>query len=312
MKIQRPKFSPNIDADIAIGVIDRNFRALIDSNASLETSFVFNGVHERTAKGDEVSLTVTSTSKRSAIKYHLKRDSLYHILLEYLFHPLDRYADSDGDKDVFLEKRAAQKRIESDAKEYFYPYDKILNDIRIRFQQYLNDKILDNETFIIDFIIENENINKDNPFIRACLPSILLLRSNRGSESLITLALKKTFGHNLCELNRQHIEYTISIEPDSCHICLNDSIDDLFCGDSFMDWIELISIRFQTKILSEIEIDRLNRELREFESFFKYWFLGDSQMIKIEFGDYEKQPLISDDVADGLLFLNYNAQLLIS
>lgn len=111
MKIQRPKFSQNINADIAVGVIDRNIRALTGVEAPVYTSFDFSGVHERTAKGDALSVNISSTSKRNAIRYQLKRDSLYHILPEYLFHPLDRYADTDGDKEVFLEKRLHRRKL---------------------------------------------------------------------------------------------------------------------------------------------------------------------------------------------------------
>lgn len=312
MKIQRPKFSQNIDADMAVGVIDRNIGALTSVEAPVYTSFDFSGVHERTAKGDALSVNVSSTTKRNVIKYQLKRDSLYHILPEYLFHPLDRYADTEGDKEVFLEKRAAQKKIEAEAKEYFYPYDKILNDLRIGFQNYLNDKILDKEAFIIDFIIENENVNKENPFIKTCLPNIMPLRANRGSSGLLLLALKMTFGNGLQSLDKHFVEYPVPINSDSCHICLDGTIDDLFCGEKFMDWTEVISIKYQTRISSSEEINRTTKSIEEFCLFFKRWFLSDNQMIEIEFGDYGKTPVISDNIADGFLYLNYNTQLLVS
>ncbi len=310
MKLQRPKLNQNINADLAIGIIDRNIGALSEINTPIETHFVFNGMHERTAKGDELSITVSSTAKRNTIKYQLKRDSLYHILPEYLFHPLDRYTDTDGDKEIFMEKRAAQKKIEAEAKEYFHPYDKILNDLRIHFQNHLNDAILNNETFIIDFIIENENVNRNNPFIKACLPCIILLRANRGSSNLITSALKMAFGSKICDCTRQFIERPVYIDPNSCHISLDGTINDLFCGEIFMDWTELISLRLQTTISSHDEIEDTAKSIKEFESFFKHWFLNDNQMIEIKFGDYEKQPVISDNADDGILFLNYNTQLL--
>ena len=312
MKIQRPKFSQNINADIAVGVIDRNIRALTGVEAPVYTFFDFSGVHERTAKGDALSVNISSTSKRNAIRYQLKRDSLYHILPEYLFHPLDRYADTDGDKEVFLEKRAAQKKIETEAKEYFYPYDKILNNLRIGFQHHLNDKILDNEAFIIDFIIENEDVNKENPFIKACLPYVTLLRANRGSSSLLSLALKMTFGNGLRSFRSRFVEYPVRIDSDSCHICLDGTIDDLFCGEKFVDWIEVISVRYQTRISSSGEIEILTKFIEEFRSFFKRWFLSDNQMIEIEFGDYGKIPVISDNKSEGFLYLNFNTQLLVS
>lgn len=312
MKLQRPRISSSIDADLAIGVIDRNIGALAEEIAPVQTSVVFNGMHERTAKGDELVLTVSSSTKRTSVKYQLKRDSFYHILPEYLFHPLDRYSDCDGDKEAFMQRRSAQKKIEDEAKEYFHPYDKALNDLRVRFQNHLNDSILGNEAFIIDFITENSDVNKANPFIRACLPCILGLRANRGSASLLTQALKMTFGSQMCEYDRSFVEVPVMIQPDSCHISLDGSIDDLFCGDHFMDWIEFISVKYQTSIKSSEDISRITSELEEFSSFFRRWFLADNQMIDIHFGDFRKEPVISDNTADGYLFLNYNTQLLVS
>lgn len=312
MKLQRPKISPNIDADLAIGVIDRNVGALTEVQNSVKTTFVFNGMHERTAKGDELVTTVTSTTKRNTIKYQLKRDSIYHILPEYLFHPLDRYAGTEGDKEAFLEKRTAQKKIEEEAKEYFYPFDKVLNDLRIKYQTYLNDSILNNERFIIDFIIGDDAVDKNNPFIRACLPYLLYLRGSRGSDALLTLALKMTFGAQMTGYAVRLMERPVDIDAGSCHMSLDGCIDDLFCGNQYVDWTEVITIGYQTSIASSEDIDRINKELTDFMHFFRRRFLSDSQDIEITFGDYRKIPVLSDNSADGPLFLNYNTQLLVS
>lgn len=313
MKLRRPSFPQNLDADLIIPVLHRNIDSVCPyPEIQFKESYVFCGSHERTAKGDDLSINVSSTSKKFSLRYNLKRDSIYHILPEYLFHPLDRYAGTDGDKEKFIEKRAAQKKIETEAKEYFHPFDRILNDIRIRFQNHLNDKVLDNDSFIIDFIIENGNVNKENPFIKACLPCLMFLRANRGTPGLITFALKTTFRSNLHAYDRRFMEHPVAIEPDSCHISLDGTVDDLFCGNEFMDWIELISVRCQTTVSSQDEIEMTANNIKEFESFFKHWFLNDSQMIEIEFGDYGKLPVVSDNMADGFLFLNYNTQLLVS
>ena len=312
MRLQRPRFNPEIDADVAVAVIDRNIAALSEKISPLQKLYVFEGMHQRTAKGDELSLSVSSSQKRSVVKYSLNRDSLYHILPEYLFHPLDRYADTEGDKEEFLRQREAQKQVEADAKEYFYIYDRTFNDLRIAFQHHLNDNLLDNEAFIIDFLTENEDVNRNNPFISACLPQILSLRANRGSQALINIALKATFGQNLVELKRAFREIPVPIDSDNCHINLDGTIDDLFCGNEFTDWVEVISVRYQTEILSPQDIGRITEELKEFTVFFRRWFLAGNQELRVAFSDYAKAPVIAAGSGDGQLFLNYNTQLLVS
>lgn len=312
MKLQKPKLMPSIDADLAIGVINRNIEALKEPDAPIQTGFVYCGVHERTAKGDEMTLSFASSAKRTSITYNLKRDSLYHILPEYIFHPLDRYANCEGDKDSFLEKRTVQKEIEKNALEYFQPFDIALTRLRVRFQDFLNASVLNNDSFVTNFILENEDIDKDNEYIRRCIPYILYLRDNRGSKALIALVINAIFGSNLVDFSYENIELPIEIDSSLCHITLDDSIDTLFCGESIVDQVEIIRIRHQVELKSIDDIMRTSNDIDGFSQFFTKWFLSDSQAIDIIFGDFTKEPVISENTIDGELLLNYNTQLLVS
>lgn len=312
MKLQRPKLIPSIDADLAIGVISRNIEALTELQTSVNTGFVYCGTHERTAKGDEMTISVSSSSRSNAVTYRLKRDSLYHILPEYLFHPLDRYANCDGDKDAFLEERTAQKEIERDALEYFHPFDTILTHLRVRFQDYLNSYILDNEHFIIDFITENESINKNNTYIKSILPHILLLRANRGSKALIKLIIETAFGSGLVDFSCRNVEIPVEIDSTSSHITLDGEIDDLFCGETIMDWIEVFEIKYQLELNTQEVIEHTSNDIDDFIKFVNKWFLSGSQKINVVFGDFSKEPIINESLTEGGLFLNYNTQFLAS
>lgn len=312
MKLKRPKIASDINSDLAIGVIARNMSSVAGEMIPLQTVMEFNGTHERTAKGDELTLTVTSTSKKASIRYQLKRDSLYHILPEYLFHPLDRYANSDGDKEMFLKARAEQKKVENEAKEYFYPYDKILNGLRVSFQNKLNDAILGNDSFIVDFITKNDDFNRGNRFIQLCLPYVIKLRAHRGSKDLLRAAIDAAFGINLYSMEIRFKEFPLDIDSQTCHISLDGCLDDLFCGNTYCDWQEIIHIQYQTKLETSEDIVEITKSLNEFSLFFKRWFLSDNQYIEIEFGDFLKLPIISDDSSVGSLFLNYNTQLIAS
>lgn len=171
IKLRRPSLPADIDADLSIAVIDSNIRSIIsETELPVKELYVFNGVHERTAKGDNLLVSASTSTKRHQLKYLLRRDSLYHILPEYLFHPLDRYTDTDGDKEEFIKRRKVQKDVESDALKYFYPFDKSFQLLRTSFQDKLNIEILNNNLFIVDFITEGYNINKNNEFIKGAYP----------------------------------------------------------------------------------------------------------------------------------------------
>lgn len=310
-KLRRPSLPPDIDSDLSIAVVDRNIQSLIsDSEIPIKKSYVFSGVHERTAKGDNLIVSTSTSSKRHQIKYSLKRDSLYHILPEYLFHPLDRYADTDGDKEEFLKRRKAQKDIENDALEYFYPFDKSFQYLRTLFQEKLNNEVLNNKLFIVDFIIEGYNINKNNLFIKGAYPCIIWLRNNRGVKKLLKVAIKYAFHDSINSYTFLSDEQSFPIDADTCHISLDGEIDDLFCGPRYYYLEESINVEYQTEIISEDQIQRIKSEIKEFEEFFKAWFLTPNQTIKVDFGDYMKHPIMNVGTSTDDLFLGYNTQLI--
>lgn len=311
IKLRRPSLPTDIDSDLSIAVVDSNIKPIIsESEIPIKELYVFNGVHERTAKGDNLLVSASTSTKRHQLKYSLKRDSLYHILPEYLFHPLDRYADTDGDKDEFVKRRKAQKDIETDALEYFYPFDKSLQALRTSFQQKLNNEILNNNLFIVDFITEGYNIDKNNPFIKGAYSCIIWLRNNRGVKKLLEVAIKYAFSDSLNSYNMVSEEQTSEIDTDTCHITLDGEIDNLFCGPQYYYLEESINVKYQTEIVSESQIQKIASEIDKFVEFFKEWFLTQNQTIKVEFGDYNKQPIMNIGTSNDDLFLGYNTQLI--
>lgn len=311
IKLHRPSLPADIDSDLGIAVVNSNIQSVIsESEIPIKELYLFNGVHERTAKGDNLLISASTSTKRHQLKYSLKKDSLYHILPEYLFHPLDRYADTDGDKEEFVKRRKAQKEIEIDALEYFYPFDKSFQVLRTTFQQKLNNEILSNNLFIVDFITEGYDINKDNPFIRGVYPCIIWLRNNRGVKKLLEVAIKYAFYDSLNSYNLESEEQSSEIDSDSCHITLDGEIDNLFCGSRYYYLEERINVKYQVEIISENQIQELTSEITEFEKFFKAWFLTQNQAIIITFGDYNKQPIMNVGTSSDDLFLGYNTQLI--
>lgn len=311
IKLQRPSIPANIDSDLSIAVVGSNLKSFLsDSNIPIKESYVFKGKHERTAKGDNILFTLSSSAKRHSFKYFLRRNSLYHILPEFLFHPLDRYANTDRDKEEFIRLRKEQKDVETNALDYFYPFDRYLQQIRTSFQYKLNDEILNNNLFVVDFITEGHNINKKNEFIMSLYPCIIWLRNYRGVHKLLEVAIKYAFGDNIHAYNLNSEEISSPIDSNTCHMTLDGEIDDLFCGPYYFYLEETINVEFQTKIVSNSQIENYISSISEFEGFFKSWFLSLNQSIKINFGDYLKYPILNVGTSDNDLFLGYNTQLI--
>lgn len=311
MKLQRPDIPTGIDADLAIAVTSAHLEAISkETNISLHSTYVYKGVHERTAKGDDLVLSLQPSAKKPTVRYLLKRDSLYHILPEYLFHPLDRYADCDKSEDKFKKCRKAQKEMEENALRYFYPCDKVLQEERVSFQSFLNDRVLRNNTFIVDFITEGYRVNRKNRYINNVYPCIQWLRAYRGVKRVMEVALHFAFCNNIAKYEVRCEEVRIPMDSKACHYCLNETIDDLFCGNSYTDKEECIYLAYQTPIKSQKQIEILQRDMDEFSEFFQLWFLGLHQRLIITFGDYKKAAVMWVGTSDNDLYLNYNTQLI--
>lgn len=311
MKLQRPDIPIGIDADLVIAVTSAHLEAISkETNISLHSTYVYKGVHERTAKGDDLVVALQPSAKKTTVRYLLKRDSLYHILPEYLFHPLDRYANCDGDEEEFRKCRKAQKEMEENALRYFYPCDKVLQEERSSFQSFLNDRVLRNNTFIVDFITEGHRVNRKNRFINNVYPCIKWLRAYRGVKRVIEVALRFAFGNSIAKYEVKFEEVRIPMDSKTCHYYLNETIDDLFCGNSYTDKGECICLAYQTLIMSQRQIEILQRDMDEFREFFQLWFLGLHQHLIITFGDYKKAAVMWVGTSDNDLYLNYNTQLI--
>lgn len=309
--VQRPDIPLGIDADVAITVSSAHHETISkEMNIPLSNRYVYKGVHERTAKGDDLLMSLQTSTKKVTVRYLLKRDSLYHILPEYLFHPLDRYTACDGDEEAFRKCRKEQKEMEENALHYFYPCDKVLQEERTYFQSFLNDRILRNNTFIVDFITEGHRVNRTNRFIHRVLPCIQWLRAYRGVERAVEVALRFAFSNCIAQYKVSRIEVKIPIDTTACHCCLNETIDDLFCGNTYTEGKESVCLSYQTPIKSQKQIEILQRDMDEFREFFQSWFLGLHQHLKITFGDYKKAAVMYVGTSDNDLYLNYNTQLI--
>lgn len=310
-KLARPLLPSGIDADLAIAVVSADMKAYgKSSDLPLQFTYEFKGVHERTAVGDELQITLRGRQRKSSLlKYTLKRDSLYHILPEYLFHPLDRYAGCDQDEDEFLKRYKQQEEMTENALAYFYPYDKVFQELRTKFQHYLNNHILAGNLFIVDFITEGFQVNLANKFIRSVYPCILWLRQYRGYENAIRTALKFAFTNQIISCRTEWIKEQTALS-EYCHYHLAGTLDELFCGETFLDNVYRFEIKYQIEIHTKEQIAQLTLEIEEFRHFFQDWFLNIEQRLHIAFGDWKKVPLIESHKNGSGLFLNYNTQLI--
>lgn len=307
MNIEKPIIPKGLDADVVMSVVI----PYVDAAANKEAlySFEFKGVSERTALGDNLCISVRNRQSTSSIvKFSLKRDSLYHILPEYLFHPLDHYLGTDGDTDEFDKRYKNQEEQKNKALTYFKPFDRQFQQLRISFQRWLNENIFSGNQFVADFITEGYEVNKNNPYINAVYPCIYWIRSFRGNEDMIRTALGYAFAGNASIVKkRQRVENPIS---DEVPCTIGNKMEDMYCGATYIDWRNVWNVFYQTEIKSEQHLSIMKEQLREFSIFFSSRFLSIEDDMFVNFGDRLAAPILQENTHSKGIYLNYNTQLI--
>ena len=307
MKLTKPNIPKELDADVAMSVIIRHMDSVADKKPVY--SYEFKGVSERTALGDNLDITLRNRQNAAlSVKFSLKRDSLYHILPEYLFHPLDHYLGTDGDAEEFDKRYKDQEEQKNKALTYFKPFDQHFQRIRTTYQQWLNENIFSGNQFLSDYITEGYGVNLNNPYIKAVYPCLPWVRDFRGNDEMIKTALGYAFIGN-ASIEKECIEASIPMS-DEVPSRIGGSLDDLYCGTTFIAKICMWKVFYQTEIKTEAHLKQIKSQINEFDKFFSAWFLSLEEELIIGFGDKLAKPdLCGDDDAKGI-FLNYSTQLI--
>ena len=307
MAIKRPYIPKEVDADVATSIII----PCIDDNTEGKVTYAydFKGVSERTALGDVLTTSIKNKQNSNpSVTFSLKRDSLYHILPEYLFHPLDRYLGADGDTEEFEKRYKEQEEQEKNALTYFRPFDRHFQELRTEYQKWLNDHIFNGNQFISDYLTSGYKFNRSNPFIQAVYPCIPWLRDNRGNLDMIKVALGYAF-MGKATIQRKWKEENMPLS-ESVHSNIGGLIDDLFLGSTHSCGSYNWHVIYQTKIENEDSLVNLKRLVKEFEDFFSDWFLSIEETLTIEFGDWTAKPELTIKNQENGIFLNYSTQLI--
>lgn len=307
MNIKKPVIPKGLDADVAMSIVIPHVDMV--ANKDVSYSFDFKGASKRTALGDNLCISVRNRQNTAyTVKFSLKRDSLYHILPEYLFHPLDHYLGTDGDTEEFDKRYKDQEEQKNKALIYFKPFDRQFQLLRITFQRWLNENIFFGNQFVAEFITEGYEINKNNPYINAVYPCVFWIRSFRGNDDMVKTALGYAFAGKASIIKEcQVIDMPIS---DDVPCTIGNKLDNIYCGATYKKWRNVWNVFYQTEIKSEQHLSLMIEQLREFSIFFSSWFLSVEDEILMGFGDRLATPVLQANTHSESIFLNYSTQLI--
>lgn len=307
MAFRSPIIPKEVDPDVALSVII----PCIESNTEggVAYAYDFKGVAERTALGDVLTTTVKhKRDAASVVMFAFRRDSLYHILPEYLFHPLDCYLGVEGDTEEFDKRYKEQEEQKKNALAYFKLFDKHFQELKTKYQGWLNDNIFNGNQFLSDYLTDGYRFNRQNPFIKAVYPCVPWLRNHRGNPDMIKTALGYAFMGQVT-IHREWKVDAVSLS-DSVPSSTGEQLNNVFLGSNHSSGSYNWHVVYQTEIESEDALAELKKWVGEFLVFFSEWFLSVEETLTIEFGDWIAKPDLTEKGQKNGRFLNYSTQLI--
>lgn len=262
------------------------------------------GSHKRDAYNDIVGMEETADG---ALTISLARNSIYNVLPEYMFHPIDRFDNipANETKERFAEELKAQEEEKENARQFFAPMDLLLLrlkcEVREAMQKYAqSDIILENA--LTDTLTEEQ---RNNRFIKRALPFMPSCRYIRGNNTLITLMLRKILeeeGVNICL--HQQSETTIDEIP-RYHYALGEDIKETYVGNAFDEEVLCYDIHYWSDEDCDEHFLAFIDEVEMFRQFVSDYFLSVEDAIKFDIVKDEATLRLSDIFVYN--YLNYSS-----
>lgn len=285
---------PDISAETILNYLPRHER-----DAELK------GTHRRNAYED-----ILSISERERLLIELSRDSIYDILPEALFHPIDRFENIPANeyKERFAEEVEMLQIEESNARRYFAPFDKFILEMGCIVSKIKND-CYGNLSIITDIICDSisENTGK-NRFIKKLFPFMPICRRIRGDRNLITILLRKILSDEGIEMKLQEIpQLFMDKTPRYSSILDLDNSENFYLGNEYIESVT----EYEVKYWSEDDCDEtfltFISEIAEFERFINDYFVGIESSVKFNITTIDRPIRLSDNLYYN--YLDYNTNI---
>jgi len=266
------------------------------------------GSHNRNAYED---IAAINEDESGIINVAIARNSIYDILPESLFHPIDRFDNipSNEYKERFKEECERQQIEEDNARKFFKPFDNIIMELNTIVYDLKND--ISNSSILKDILCDglSERYRK-NRFIKKVTEYIPICRNIRGNKSLLSFMLRyKLFdehirisehlNHN--SMQDSHPRYNFQL------IDSTSSDDDYFLGNEFDENITTYNIQYWSEDECGEDFLAFVEDMSVFEDFLNEYFMGIETCIKFNITKTSLPVRLSDEVF--YTYLDYNTNI---
>lgn len=267
---------------------------------------LFKGLHKRNSYCDLLDI---EEKKDGSLLLSVGRNSLYNMLPEYMFHPIDRFDNIPVNeaKKMYTEEIEKQEKEKEKAYKFFAPIDLLLLKLRTDIREKMRNLIEGNKVLIdilADRLTEEQMSNR---FIKKSLPFMPSCKHIRGDKTLLTLLLRKIFldeGINI----EIHIKCkTFTDNHPRYEDSLGCEIGDGFVGNKYEESV----IQYDVHYWSDDDCDEnfltFVNEVEPFRLFIQDYFMSVEEILIFDISKDEAPLRLSDEIVYN--YLNYNTNI---
>lgn len=285
---------------------DINIELLLSYYSEHEFKVHFDGLHKRNVYHDLVEIV---ENDEKTFELTIGRNSLYHILPQYMFHPFDRFKDVSkaGGKDAFQKAFDEQKAEAENAQKLFEPLDLLLLLLKKDLWQKTIDYV-DTNKVIIDLIGDRlTEEQKRNRFIRQFIPLLPSCKDIRGNKTMLTLLLRNVFLNEELQIEPKSIEQEFTDIDPEYQERLSGEIGALYLGNKFHEQVTVYTIHYWSEDECNENFLKFIKEIEELRDFIQDYFIALDEIVRFEITT-DAGPLRLSDHRN-YNYLNYNTNL---
>ena len=272
-----------------------------------ECKVEIDGMHKRNSYYDIVD--VYEDRKNKTLRIKTGRNSLYHVLPEYMFHPFDRFEslNNEEEKKRFTSELDLQEQERTQAFKFFAPIDLLLlhqkQEIRERSRWYTE------KNQILYDILSDEltEVQKNNWFISQTIPFLPSCKYIRGNKTLLTLLLRKIFldeGLKI-EIHQKLKEFS---DPDPRYDeSLGAVLDSCYVGNAYDENVTVYDIHYWSDDDCDENFLKFIDDVEVFRQFIQDYMMSVEELICFNISHDGDPVRLAEE--NSYYYMNYNTNL---
>lgn len=262
-----------------------------------------NGQHKRNSYNDIADLKMGNNEE---LVINVARNGAYNDLPEYIFHPVNRFNNLQGDKERFKEELESQEQEMKAAHRLFEPIDLQLLLYRVMAREQLRHVTEANSVLydiLADSLTEGQRANR---LVVRTIPLLPASNIIRGNKTLLTFLLRKILMEENVTLSPHQTQQTCT-DNDPQYVCqLCDTLSDTFLGNAFDEMVTVYDINYWPETVDDTFLTLID-ELEVFRQFMQDYFLSMEELLQFNISHDEPTTLIGDE--DRYNYLDFNTNL---